>query len=264
MLYYIIHIMTIAIIQARMGSTRLPGKVAKLILGKPMLAHQIERVGYAKLVDKIVVATTDKKDDDPIMEIAKTYGVTYFRGDERDVLDRFYRAAKEAGADVVVRLTGDCPLSDPQVIDETVDYFKKNKIDYTGKPSNYPEGLDTEVFSFKALERAWKEAKKPSEREHVTPYIINHPEIFKCKYIKKGKLYKEEKNVSNYHWSVDEDVDFKFVSEVFSEIYSKKKLFLMNDVLDLINQKPELLGINKGFTGYEGYQKSVKEDQICG
>src|SRR3989344_6297701 len=162
--------MTTAIIQARMGATRLPGKVAKLILGKPMLAWQIERVRQAKLVDKIVIATSDKRQDDRVEEIAKECGAGYFRGDEKDVLDRFYRAAKEAGADIVIRLTGDCPLSDPTVIDEVVNYFLENKADASGKPLNYPEGLDTEVLSFSALERAWKESKKPSEREHVTPY----------------------------------------------------------------------------------------------
>src|SRR3989344_38145 len=254
--------MTTAIIQARMGSTRLPGKVAKLILGKPMLAHQIERVRHAKLVDKIVIATTNKNEDEPIIDIARKSGVAFFRGDEKDVLDRFYMAAKEAGADTVVRLTGDCPLSDPQGIDEVVDYFLKNKDDYSGKPHNYPEGLDTEVFSFNALERACKEAKKPSEREHVTPYIINNPEIFKIKNPGEGSLYKGKTDISNYHWSVDEEVDFKLVSEIYTELYSHKKLFLMNDVLDLIHQKPELLEINKGFTGYEAYQKSLKEDRI--
>ena len=233
-----------------------------MILGKPMLAHQIERVKQAKLVDRVVIATSDKKQDDEVEKIAKDCGVGYFRGDEKDVLDRFYHAAKEAGASVVIRLTGDCPLSDPSVIDEVINYFLENKVDATGKPLNYPEGLDTEVLSFTALERAWKEAKKPSEREHVTPYIINHPEIFSIKNIEKGKLYNGAKNVSNYHWSVDQDEDFKLVSAIFEELYPKNKLFLMNDVLELIEKKPELLDLNKGFTGYEGYQKSLKEDEI--
>ncbi|HEY4521719.1 MAG TPA: glycosyltransferase family protein [Candidatus Paceibacterota bacterium] len=253
--------MIVAIIQARMGSTRLPGKVAKLILGKSMLAHQIERVRQAKLVDKVVIATSDKAQDDQVEKIAKECGVGYFRGSEKDVLDRFYKTAKEADADVVIRLTGDCPLSDPTVIDEIINYFLENKADASGKPLNYPEGLDTEVLSFSALERAWKESKKPSEREHVTPYIINHPEIFKIKNIEKGKLYKGVKNVSNYHWSVDQDEDFKLVTAIFEELYPKNKLFLMNDILELLEKKPELLALNPGFTGYEGYQKSLKEDE---
>ena len=227
-----------------------------------MLAWQIERLKQAKLVDKVVIATTDKKEDDVVVEIAKNCGVGYFRGSEKDVLDRFFRAAKEAGANIVIRLTGDCPLSDPTVIDEVVNYFLENKADASGKPLNYPEGLDTEVLSFSALERAWKEAKKPSEREHVTPYIINHPEIFKIKNIEKGKLYNGAKNVSNYHWSVDQDADFRLVTAIFEELYPTKKLFLMNDVLELIEKKPELLDLNKGFTGYEGYKKSLKEDEI--
>lgn len=253
--------MIVAIIQARMGSTRLPGKVAKLILGKPMLAHQIERVKQTKLVDKIIIATSDKKEDDIIEKIAVECGIDCFRGSEKDVLDRFYKAAKESTADVVIRLTGDCPLSDPVVIDEVVNYFLENQVDVSGKPSNYPEGLDTEVLSFSALERAWREAKKPSEREHVTPYIINHPEIFKIKNKEIGWLYNGKKDVFSYHWSVDEPQDFEFVSKIFEELYPKNKLFLMNDVLRFLENKPELFSINKGLTGYEGYQKSLKEDE---
>ena len=165
-----------------------------------MLSHQIERVKRSRLIDKIVIATTDKSDDDPIISITEEAEVGYFRGSENDVLDRYYRTAKKEKADIVIRLTGDCPLADPAVIDETIDYFLKRqpKIDYISKPLNYPEGLDVEIFSFSALERAWKNATKPSEREHVTPYIYNHPKIFKV------KRWRNDKNdYSSMHWSVD-------------------------------------------------------------
>lgn len=253
--------MVVAVIQARMGSTRLPGKVAKLVLGKPMLSHQIGRIKHSKLVDKIVIATTDKAEDDKVEEIAKECGVACFRGSEKDVLDRFYKTAKMAGAETIVRLTGDCPFSDPLVIDEIIQFFFESGIDDTGTPENYPEGLDAEVFSFAALERAWKEAEKPSEREHVTPYLYNHPEIFKVKRLKTGKLYQGSEDISKYHWSVDERQDFEFAVRIFERLYQENKLFLMNDILEVIRKEPELLEINKGFTGYEGYQKSIKEDE---
>lgn len=242
-----------------MGSTRLPGKVLEPILEKPMLARQIERVRRARLVDEIIVATTTKSEDDPIVIVARKAGISCFRGSESDVLDRYYQAAKEARADIVIRVTGDCPLSDPAVIDETIEYFLKNiaDIDYTSKPTNYPEGLDMEIFPFSVLERAWKEAMKPSEREHVTPYIYNHPEIFRVRTWESGKG-----DFSKMHWSVDTPEDFIFVTKIFETLYPKDPSFSKDDVIKLLSEKPELLAINTGGTGYEGYAKSLKEDEI--
>lgn len=257
-----IYYMIIAIIQARTGSTRLPGKALKEILGKPMLAWEIERVKLSKKIDKIVVATTDKKEDNTIAELAKKAKVSCYRGSEKDVLDRFYHAAKEVSAKTVVRLTGDCPLMDPQVIDEVVEHFIKNpSIDYMGTPSNYPEGLDTEIFSFSSLETAWKNAILPSEREHVTPYFKNHPEKFKGLSWTNGK-----EDFSKMHWSVDTAADFTFVTEIFTRLSSdsanQQKTFYKNDVLALLKKHPELLKINEGGTGYEGLAKSLKEDVL--
>lgn len=251
--------MIICIIQARIGSTRLPGKILKPILGKSMLMHQIERVKRAPLIDKIVITTTTKKEDDLLDLVAKEAGVGCFRGsDKRDVLDDYYQIAKVANADVVVRVTGDCPLSDPQVINETIEYFLKNaaETDYTSKPANYPEGLDVEVFSFDALSRAWKEATKPSEHEHVTPYIYNHPEIFRLQKRKGGK-----ENFSAMHWSVDTPEDFIFVTKIFENFYLENHFFSKDDVIKFLLKNPELLSINSGGTGYEGYAKSLKEDE---
>ena len=249
--------MIVCIIQARMNSTRLPGKVLKRILGKPMLLHQIERVRRAKLIDKIIIATTLEREDNPIAELGKNAGAKVYRGSENDVLDRYYKAACEGKADIVVRLTADCPLSDPAVIDGTIKHFLDGRpeIDYASKPTNYPEGLDIEIFSFDALERAWKESEKLSEREHVTPYIYNHPEIFKVKSWTKGK----EEN-SKMHWSVDTPKDFKFITRIFEELYPDNHFFSFYDVLNLLKDRPELLEINKNGTGYEGYAKSLKED----
>jgi spore coat polysaccharide biosynthesis protein SpsF (cytidylyltransferase family) len=248
---------TVAIIQARMGSTRLPGKILKPILGEPMLARMLERVKRAKKLDAVIVATGDKPEDDATAELAEKCGVQVFRGDERDVLDRFYKAAKEAGADTVVRLTGDCALHDPAVIDEVVEHFRAQKCDYTSTPRNYPEGLDAEVSTFSALARAWEDAKLPSEREHVTPYIKNHPELYSVDtaWTSGGGDY------SAMHWSVDTEQDFNFVARIYEQLYPVNPRFTKDDVLALLAQHPELLEINKGGTGYEGYKKSLREDE---
>jgi len=249
--------MIAAIIQARMGSERFPGKVAKDILGKPMLQHEIERLKTAKLVDKVLVATTDKQKDDAVAEIATMSGVEYFRGSEKDVLHRFYEAAVSSNADVVVRVTGDCPLHDPDVLDLVVRRFRDMGVDYAKTPANYPEGLDTEVFSFTALELANKNARLPSEREHVTPYLRNHPEMFKLDY----EWTLGDFNHSSYHWSVDTAEDFWFVEKVYEYLYKKGSVFHMQDIVALLKARPELTEINKGGTGYEGLEKSRLEDE---
>lgn len=246
----------IAIVQARTGSTRLPGKVLRPLLGKPMLERMLERVRQAKNIDGLVVATTNLPEDDKVAEIAKRLALGCFRGSEKDVLDRYYHAAKEASADTIVRITGDCPLHDPEVLDLVAERFKRANVDYTITPSNLPEGLDTEIFSFRALETAWEEARLPSEREHVTPYIRNHPERFKID----EKWTKGDFDHSGYHWSVDTENDFKFVERVYQHEYRDTKTFHMRDVLKLLEKHPELAEINKGGTGHEGYQKSLKED----
>lgn len=249
---------TVAIIQARTGSTRLKGKVVRELHGKPMLAHQIERIQHSQRVHTIVVATTTKREDDPVAELARSLGVAVFRGDEHDVLDRFYKAAKEHDAEIVVRLTGDCPLSDPLVIDQVLTHFNSvsTPLDYTSTPRNYPEGLDCEVFAFSTLEAAWKEATLPSEREHVTPFIKNHPERFVCEIWELGA-----RNDSSMHWSVDTEEDFRFVEAVYDALYDANPTFGFKEVLALLKVRPELLTLNAGGTGYEGLAKSLKEDE---
>jgi len=241
-----------------MGSTRLPGKVLMPILGEPMLTRMLERVKRAKKLDAIVVATTDKGEDDATAKLAQKCGVNVFRGSEQDVLDRFYKAAKESGAEIVMRLTGDCPLMDPAVIDEVVERFEErgDAVDYLSTPSNYPEGLDTEIFRFPALEEVAREAKLPSEREHVTPYLKNHPERFTIESWQKG-----EGGHSQMHWSVDTQADFNFVTKVFEQLYPTNPRFNKDNVLALLTRHPEYLQINKGGTGYEGLAKSLKEDE---
>lgn len=246
---------TVAIIQARVGSTRLPGKVLKEICGKPMLWYVIERVKRAKLINEIVVATTTNAEDDEIVKIAEQCRVKTFRGSEDDVLDRYYRAAKEFKADVVVRITADCPLIDPEIVDKTVEFFLKGDFDYvsnTVRPT-FPDGLDVEVFSFDALKKAWENATKLSEREHVTPYIRKHPEKFKI------GSFEAEHDLSHLRWTVDREEDLRFVREVYERI--GKEIFHMQDVLELLREHPELAEINRGIKRNEGYEKSLREDR---
>lgn len=255
--------MIVAIIQARTGSTRLPKKVLAYIEGKPMLWHIIERIKLVKSIDEIIVATTDLPEDKKIIEIAENSGVKSFAGSEEDVLDRYYKAAKKNNADIVVRITGDCPFIDPELIDRTINFFKTDNFDYvsTGHiakqkhESNYPVGLNTEVFSFSAFEKAWKQALLPSEREHVTPYIWKNDKLFKIKTIDC------DQNFSHMRWTVDEEQDLKLAREVYKRLYSAQKIFLMKDILDLFEKEPYLIEINKGIKRDEGYLKSLEKDQ---
>ena len=232
----------VAIIQARMGSTRLPGKVLKNIVGKPILAHIIERLKKSRLIDEIVVATT-KKTNGPILKIAQECGVKSFTGSEEDVLDRYYQAAKEYKADVIVRITADCPLIDPRIIDKVIKYYLKNKdrFDYVSNvlERSFPQGLDTEVFPFNVLKKAWYEAKKTYEREHVTIYIYEHLEIFQLANVENSK------DLSYMRWTVDEEKDLKFIREIYRRLYREDKIFCAKDVLNLLEKEPELLEINK-------------------
>ena len=200
-----------AIIQARMGSTRLPGKSLMKILGKSILWHVINRVKSSKYIEKVIVATSNKERDNPIVEEAKLSGVEYFCGSEEDVLDRYYQAAKHFNVSVIVRITADCPLIDPEIIDRNIKTFIDDaKLDYVHSGLTYPDGIgDCEVFSFSALEKAWKNAKKSGEREHVTPYIWKNPQIFNLKTIE------YEKDFSYIKLSVDEKSQFNAVKKIF-------------------------------------------------
>lgn len=242
-----------------MGSTRLPGKSMKEVEGKPLLWHVIQRLKRSKRIEKIVVATTIKKDDNVIAELAKKEGVGYFQGSENDVLDRYYQAAKKYEADVIVRVTADCPLLDPQTTDRVIEKFLEGGFDYVTNtnPPTYPDGLDTEVFSFAALERAWKEAKLTSEREHVTPYIRKNPNIFRLVNVINGE------DLSKMRWTVDELADLEFTRRVYFLLGDKGRThdFTMEDVLKILKDNPELHGINAGFERNEGYTKSLREDK---
>jgi glutamate-1-semialdehyde 2,1-aminomutase len=249
--------MILAILQARYSSSRLHGKVLEKILDKPMLQMEIERVLRSKHIDKLVVATSTSKDDDSIEHLCQHLNIECFRGNLDDVLERFYQAAKEFNADHIVRLTGDCPLHDHKVIDDLVDFYFNGKFDFatnTIEPT-FPDGQDVWVFSFDTLEKTWKNSKLPSEREHVCTFMINHPELFK------QGLYKRTTDLSFMRWAVDEQQDFEFVCQVYSALYPTNPYFTTDDILNLIEKKPELKEINQTFDRDEGLQKSLLKDR---
>jgi spore coat polysaccharide biosynthesis protein SpsF (cytidylyltransferase family) len=250
----------LAIIQARMGSTRLPGKMLLPIVdNKGALELMLERVRLARQLQKIVIATTTSPEDDRLADLCKRLGCEYFRGNEDDVLDRYYRAALAFGTpEVIVRLTGDCPLHDPVVIDKLVGSFLGSDVDYVSNvdPPTFPDGLDTEVFSFSVLEKVWKEACLKSEREHVTSYIRKHADMFKAINVEC------ERDLSDRRWTLDEKEDYEFIKCIYKNLYKKKTVFGMKEILGLLAKHPELEEINKHLTRNEGYQKSLKEDEI--
>jgi spore coat polysaccharide biosynthesis protein SpsF len=242
----------VAIIQARMGATRLPGKVLMGVAGKPVLWHVVHRVSMAKTVDLVVVATTDRPGDDAVAQYCKSSGVSLFRGSESDVLDRYYRCAKAQNADHVVRITADCPLHDPAVIDYVNREYLRGGCDYATNAVEYtfPEGFDTEIFSMAALERAWTEARLPSEREHVTPYIRKHCRV---------RNVAAPKPYPVYQCSLDRPADLEFIRQVFAGI--GRETFGVDDVVGYLEGHPEVLAINQRSVINEGYLKSLKEDE---
>lgn len=233
----------LAIIQARMGSTRLPGKVMMKIQGKTVLNHVISRVKQSKEIDDIVIATTIKSDDDIIEEEALRLNVKCFRGSEEDVLSRYYYAAKENNADVIVRITSDCPLIDPKIVDEIIKLYNMHNYGIVANASSdltkrtYPRGLDTEVFSFEQLEIAYKRADLKYQREHVTPYIYEN-----CN---NAFFYKNDVDYSKYRWTLDTEEDFELISKIYDKLYGGNHDFYLNDILELFERQPELFNINK-------------------
>ncbi len=229
---------TVAIIQARMGSTRLPGKVLADIAGRPMLAHVVSRCRAAASVEEVMVATTERPADDPLVELCGQMQVGTFRGAEEDVLQRYAGAAAAAAADVVVRITSDCPLLDPAVLDEVVATFRQRHPDYASNciERTFPRGLDVEVMSAAALQRADREAREPHEREHVTPYIYLHPELFTLVSVHSGRPLGE------LRWTVDTPADLRFVREVMVRAGASTSWL---DVLALVEAEPGLAAINR-------------------
>lgn len=255
----------LGILQARTSSSRLPGKVLMPILGIPMLEHQLRRLLRCRRMGRLLVATSDQASDDPVAAMAAGMGLGCYRGSLEDVLDRYYRAAVTVGGDGragaspghIVRVTGDCPLTDPAVIDQAIGFHLAEGADYTSNTlqPTWPHGLDVEVVRFPCLEEAWREAVLPSEREHVTPFINTRPSRYHIAHFKHGT------DLSGYRWTVDYPEDFELVRQVYQALYPANPDFGMEDILALMDRQPGLREINRGFRRYAGLEKSHAADR---
>jgi spore coat polysaccharide biosynthesis protein SpsF len=238
-----------------MASTRLPNKVMADLAGRPMLAHVVSRVRRARFLSDVAVATTLSSQDDVIATFCSDECIPCFRGSEEDVLDRYYEAARAFAVDVVVRITADCPLHDPRVIDAVVSEFDPATADYVSNTieRTYPDGLDTEVLSFATLTRAWREARWTSEREHVTTYVCKHPELFRIKQVR------QPRDLSALRWTVDEPRDLAFAREIVRRL---PEGFGMEEVETLLAGNPTLRSINADIAFNEGHQISIRRDRM--
>ena len=245
-----------------MGSTRLPGKAMLPIFdGKGALELMLERLATSTTCDRLVVATTALPEDDTIESLCARVGVRCCRGDPEDVLDRYYHCAvAEHARDIIVRLTGDCPLHDPAVVDAVVEFFIPGNFDYASNthPPTFPDGLDIEVFSFAALETAWRDARLLAEREHVTYHIYMHPEKFCI-----GN-FRNDDDLSSLRWTLDEPDDLVFIRAVYEALGPHGLNFSMQDVLALLQNRPDIARLNAGIMRDEGLQRSLAQDRKLG
>lgn len=255
----------VAVVQARMQSTRLPGKVLKEVVGRPVLWHIVQRLRAAKLVDRVVIAAPDGQADEPIHVFAEENGIDFYAGSEHDLLDRIYQAAKKYAADMVVWITADCPLVDPTVVDAVIQHYLDNQGRYDvvsafgplQEKRPYPDGLDAMVFPFRLLEGMWREVKDPFWREWFAPNFSRQPEKYRYGTM---PVYRD---LSHLRWTLDREDDLEFISQVYQRLYRKDRIFLMEDVLKLLEEQPELTEINKNQIPEAAYKQALetrKED----
>ena len=249
----------LVMIQARCGSTRLPNKVLKDLCGKPALQRMIERVQKSKKVDEVMVVTSIERNNLPILNLCSDIGIRVGIGSENDVLDRFYQTAKLLKPEYVIRLTADCPCFDAELLDMAITEMDDSS-DYMGMLSeSFADGLDLEIMKFAALEKSWKEANHSFEREHVTQYIVRHPEIFKLQDFKSPIG-----DFGDNRWTVDESEDFLLVQKLYEYFLNSDigDAFNYKDILAYLEENPEIKAINSMYARNEGLQKSIKEDHI--
>lgn len=248
-----VNCMVTAIIQARVGSTRFPNKVFAELAGKPLIFHVVNRLKHSQKINKILLATTENLLDDALESWAKLNRVEVFRGSEENVLDRYYKAAESAKTDIVVRVTADDPFKDPVIMDKVIDLLQVNNLDfaYNNKPSSFPEGLDTEVFTFKALRQAHKNAKDAFEREHVTQYFYRNSSAFK------QRNFLNYTDLSYLRWTIDTELDLSMVKEVYNALYKDSSIFLTEDILALLRQRPEIARMNADVPRSAMYSKKI-------
>ncbi len=226
---------TIAIVQARMTSTRFPGKVLADIMGKPMVLRQLERIAQSALIDQIVLATSSHPTDDVLAEVVTQHGIDVVRGDLNDVLKRFIQVIDIYNPDVVVRLTADCPLASPQVIDKVIEHFRSSHADYVSNTMSptYPDGLDVEAVKAEVLRKVAQLSTDAVEREHVTLGVYRRPELFTIENVE------NEIDLSDLRWTVDTKEDFEFIQKIYEDLYPKNPNFDMDSVLDYLLRNPE-------------------------
>lgn len=251
------------VVQARMASTRLPGKVLKDLAGKRLLIRMLERLARITVPARVVVATTIDADDDPIVALCERYGTPVFRGHPTDLLDRHYRAALAFGATAVAKIPSDCPLIDPAVVDRVLTRFLRGDCDYASNlhPPSYPDGNDVEVMGFATLETAWREAELPMEREHTTPFIWERPERFRLVNVHwQSECGEAMPDCSMSHrWTIDYPEDYTFIQHVFEELYPAKPDFGIADIMALLERKPEIGAVNARYRGVNWYRNHLDQ-----
>ena len=249
---------TVVVVQARTGSTRLPGKIMMPLAGAPLLVRMIERVRAAKTAVDVVVATTTDAADDAVVELCRLHAVPVFRGHPTDLLDRHYQAAR--GADVVVKIPSDCPLIDPSVIDRVIGAFDPSTHDFVSNlhPATYPDGNDVEVMSMTALETAWREAKKPHEREHTTPFLWDQPARFRVGNVtwETGLDYS-----MSHRFTIDYPEDYAMIAAVYDALYTAGRVFSLADILDFLSVRPDVFALNAKYAGVNWYRNHLGDLQ---
>jgi spore coat polysaccharide biosynthesis protein SpsF (cytidylyltransferase family) len=257
---------TVAIIQARMGSTRLPGKVLMPVMGRPLLQWMLDRIATCKDVDEIIVATTTNDRDEVIAKFTESLGYRVFRGSEDDVLDRYYHAASLVHCDAVIRITADCPLLDPNILGKMINDFEMNKLDFLSNseplPSSWPDGMDVSIVRFSALMTAWRNAIKPSEREHVTFHFWNNQQIYKCMRIDHNP------DLAKYRLTIDYIEDYEVLKAVIEHFASHSiEAFgrvSVGEIIDFLNNNPAIFNLNQKYTRGLGWQDSLRRDKELG
>ena len=249
----------VIVVQARMASTRLPGKVMLPVLGKSILALMVERLQMIRHEATIVIATSENAEDDVLVREAQSLGLPCYRGDQHNLLDRHYQAALKYGADVVLKIPSDCPLIDPRIIDEVLDYFFENdNFDYVSNlhPATWPDGNDVEIMTMPCLKKAWQDAYKPLELEHTTPYIWENPQLFSIGNVswQTGLDYS-----MSHRFTIDYQEDYLFIKTVFEALYQVNKNFSCDDIINLLNTEPSIYQINAQYAGVNWYRHHLNE-----
>lgn len=250
----------VTVIQARTGSTRLPNKVLRPLAGKPLLARMVERVQAASLAGTVVVATTTDASDDPIVTLCEKEGFICYRGDANDLLDRHYQAGLRYDAATVIKIPSDCPLIDPRVIDRVIGYYLEHsgEFDYVSNlhPATYPDGNDVEIMTMNALAAAWREAGRPLEREHATPYLWENPDRFRVGNVawETGLDYS-----MSHRWTIDYEADYQFIAAIYNALYPVNPLFSLEDVLRFTAAHPEVEALNREYAGVNWYRHHLDE-----